>query len=203
MKTQRFILLVCLPVLFLFSCTIEKRVHLPGYHIESARHGSVSKKQRTDEAQKQLPVRTNNEEQTVLPRREPVLASAAEQPQLSVLPAEKVAPVEGEVAVVPAESGKLPAQVRESNTPHHIGLPEIRLPGSEKQLQRKTERSEMSQADSRNRAGLLLAPLRIIFTLLLIALVIVGVVMLFVLESALGGTVLLAAGAVLLILILL
>jgi hypothetical protein len=44
---SRFLLLL-LPVLFVFSCTIEKRVHRPGYHIEWKKRLHATKGQETD-----------------------------------------------------------------------------------------------------------------------------------------------------------
>lgn len=201
MKTQRFLLLIGLPALFLFSCTIEKRVYLPGYHIESARHRTTYQKERSEQAENQPGDSAVRTEQTTPPHREPEPAFTADLPQRSVNSPAPVIPAEEAVPLPPvapdAHSGRLEHD-------HHAQWPKTTDPGAGQSIRPGTDHSSaVNQADSRNRAGLLLAPLRIIFTLLLIALVIVGVVLLFVLESALGGTVLLAAGAVLLILILL
>lgn len=191
MKTQLLVLLLGLPLLF-FSCTVQKRVHRPGYHVEWKKRQVASQQEETTAVRPDV-------EQAALSR-EPTLASventevAANEP---VLIAETVVSVEEKTQ--PEEMPGVQEQRPDRAFPLNLTLPK-----TEKRLQQDDrQQTSMSQSDSRNRAGLLLAPIKLLFTIVLIALVIVGVVLLFVLESALGGTVLLAAGAVLLILILL
>lgn len=188
MKTQLLVLLLGLPAILFFSCTVEKRVHMPGYHVEWKN--------------RQLAPQQEESAQALRPAEQSVPQPVPETIGNTTAVAEPV-PAETIASVEETPGPEIPV-IRDQQTNHRTLRLKLPLPKTERTLrQANADRSTVGQADSGSRAGLLLAPIKLLFTILLIALVIVGVVLLFVLESALGGTALLAAGAVLLILILL
>lgn len=199
MKTHRLALFVCLPLTVLFSCTVQRRVYQPGYHVEWNKHLSSAHTEATDtrnrpaDADESLTAAPFPQSGAIDTDSLPVTTSSenASVPSASVLsasvPAERSTPV---------NQLSQPVKKVVSNVKDH--LPKL------VQLHPKAAgETSAEQVKSRGLGGLILAPLRIIFTILLIALIATGLILLFVLDSALGGTVLLAAGVVLLILIIL
>jgi hypothetical protein len=193
MKLHRLTVLAVIPFVLLFSCTVQKRVYRPGYHVEwKSRQVSESKPQSPNEQLLSETAPAEKEQETALlePKKATLTHDVPVVTENSINTTHPVA----------AEQTRIP-EVKQERSPFQAVK---QLPKAVKSAHDKTvSHLQKKQFESRRIFGLILAPLRFLFTLLFIVLVCAGLVLLFVLESSLGGTVLLAAGAVFLILLIL